>query len=316
MALLGLLVLGGCSSGRATASARQTGAVTASGPGAATVRLLPRSCLKGLSSLQPFAAGPAPRPLSAPLGHEILSRFAIFRREALPRDQPSAHELAGGKLARQLLEEYELASYYPAYVRELVRLPNGPRYYVVPAFARPEAVPSTNCLGRGVDRSALIEQERRRLVEPVYCLVEVGGRNAPTAGCEPFAALDASLRVFGASDFLRTPIVELVPDGVAEVRISYRGNHPVVAPVTENAFAFTPPPAPSSLRRALERLIPRLARPSRIVTLEWDEALRKTDPTRIEWLGRGGHLVRAIAPPAAASVAATSVGGLRAPIGG
>jgi hypothetical protein len=211
--VLGPVVLAGCSSGTAT---RTTTAQTSTS--AARVS----ACASQL--LEPRAA---PKPLRTPLPASILSSFAVFRRAAVASDQPPTHEPSGGQLADELLKEYELASYYPAYVRQLMRLPDGQRYFVVAAYARFEPVAAADCLSRGVDRRQLTEQQRRRAREPVYCLIELPADNTQGPGCEPFAAVDESARAFEASDYhAREATVEMVPDGVASVRILYRDHVP------------------------------------------------------------------------------------------
>lgn len=264
---------------------------------------------------------PVPKELATPLEAAILASFAIFRRPALPGDEPPG--LSPGGLRRELYEDYELSGYYPAYVRHPTGL-TGRRYFVIPAFGQPEAVPPAHCFRAGV-RHELVEQEHRRSVEPVYCIVEAGGNGqAPVPGCESFAQVDESYRAFQVSDFLGgEPTIELVPDGVAAVRIAYRAIAPIVAHVSENAFLLTPPPAPSTpLDTELKQLLHR-QRAKRIggaerrrLTIEYNSALRGTCPVRIEWLDSAGGLVRALSPPTAESSSATSVGDLRAPIEG
>jgi hypothetical protein len=238
----------------------------------------------------------------------------------LPSDKvPSADGLG-----RELYKDYELSSYHPAYVRQPTGLPGNRRYFVIPAFGRPEATPPSHCFPTG-ERRELVEQERRRLVEPVFCIIEVGtNRNAPVPGCEPFAQVDESFGAFHVSDFLGgEPTMELVPDGVASVRIIYQGTAPIVAHVSENAFVLTPPPTPNTrldtgLRRLLRRLFgKRLTKAERLrITIKYNNAFTGTYPTRIEWLNSAGGLVRALGPPTAESNSATSVGNLRAPLEG
>jgi hypothetical protein len=264
---------------------------------------------------------PGPKELSRPLETKILSSFAIFRRSALPSDGPP--RWAAGGLRRELYKDYELSGYYPAYVRRLTRLA-GRRYFVIPAFGQPEAVPPARCL-RAEVRHELVEQEHRRSVEPVYCIIEAGENGqAPVPGCEPFAQVYGSYRAFQASDFLsKESAVELVPDGVAAVRITYQATAPIIAHVSENAFLLTPPPTPNTLLDAeLRRLIHEQrgqhisSTVRRRITIEYNNALTGTYPTRIEWLDSTGKLVRALSSPTAESNSATSVGDLRAPIEG
>jgi hypothetical protein len=262
--------------------------------------------------------------LSAPLDATILSSFAIFRRPALPGDELSGLKPGGDGLDRELSKVYELSGYYPAYVRQLTRLPDGRRYFVIPAYGRSEAVVPARCLEGGVrERRALVEEQHRRLVEPVDCIIETGdGENAPPQGCEPFAAIDEGDRVFQSDALTREPTVELVPDGVASVRIAYRETPAIVVAVSENAFLFTPPPPTPRIEAELKRLEPAIVTTHlttaqrRRITLQWDKAVDETGPTRIEWLDSAGRLVRSLSPPTAESNSTTSVGNLNAPIEG
>jgi hypothetical protein len=275
---------------------------------------------------------PLPKALSTPLDAAILSSFAIFRRPPLQSDEPPELNLATGGLGHELYKAYKLSSYYPTYARQLTRLPDGQRYLVIPAYGRPEAVVPAHCLVGGVrERRALVEEQHRRLVEPVDCIIEVGGsENAPPQGCEPFAAVGEAGRVF-QPDLYKEPIVELAPDGVASVRIDYRETPAIVVAVSENAFLFTPPPPTPRVEAELKRLKRRMEpvivttdpataqRPTaqrRRITLQWDKTVDETEPTRIEWLDSAGRLVRALSPPAAESNSATSVGNLDAPLEG
>ena len=291
-----------------------------------------RECTRLSSSCIPpafrlFGPQPAlPKQLSTPLDATILSSFAIFRRPALPDDELSGLNPGGDGLNQELSKVYELSGYYPAYVRQLTRLPDGRRYFVIPADGRSEAVVPAHCLAGGVrERRALVAEQHRRLVEPVDCIIEVGGgENAPPQGCEPFAAVGEAGRVF-QPDLYKEPIVELVPDGVASVRIDYRETPAIVVAVSENAFLFTPPPPTPRVEAELKRLermepaiVPTTAqRPTarrRRITLQWDKTVDETEPTRIEWLDSAGRLVRALNPPTAESNSATSVGNLDAPV--
>ncbi len=263
---------------------------------------------------------PLPKELSTPLEATIRSSFAIFHRPALSSDVPPGLNPATGGLGRELYKDYELSSYYPAYVRQLTRLPDGRRYFVIPAFGRFEAVPPAHCFPAG-ERRELVEQEHRRLIEPVYCIIAVdGGGNAPLPRCEPFAAIDEGRPVFQSDALTKEPTVELVPDGVVSVRIAYRETPAIVVPVSENAFLFRPPPPTPRVEAELKRLEPAIVSTHlttaqrRRIALQWDKTVDETDPTRIEWLDNAGGLVRALSPPTAGSNSATSVGNLRAPL--
>jgi hypothetical protein len=252
----------------------------------------------------------------------ILSRFAIFRRSALSSDAIPGLKPGAGGLGRELSSFYELSSYYPAYVRQLTGLVDGRRYFVVPAYGRFETVPPAHCLPTSV-RRARVEEQRRRLVEPVDCIIEVGhGEMEGSGACEPFAAIDEGGRVFLSESVNREPIVELVPNGVASARITYREAPAITVSASNNAFMFTPPPLRPRVAAELKRLGAAIAGPHITMaerdrfTVQWDKVAHATSPTRLEWLDRAGRVVRAITAPAAGSASHTSVGGLRAPIGG
>lgn len=270
-------------------------------------------------SLRLFAPRPpAPTELASSLDPGLVATFGVFRRSAQPSDEPS---LAGGGLAEQLRSDYELAAYFPALVRRLARLPGGREYFVIPAFARPEAVPPARCSSASTHRQLVTEQQRRK-TDPVACFIESGeSRAAPAPGCEPVTQVDQQLRAFGVSDFVRTPAIEMVPDGVASVRVSYRDVTPFSVPVNENAFYLVPPPTPhNSVSARMKSLLPRISRSNTAqrdrAGAEWNRTFVYTLPTKIEWLDKGGAVVRVLTPPTPASIAATSLGQLLAPIEG
>jgi hypothetical protein len=245
------------------------------------------------------------------LGDAILSRFAIFRRSALPGDKPSRLTPEGGGLERELSKLYELSGYYPAYARELTVPSDGRRYFVIPAYGRSEAVVPAHCLVGGEhERRLLVEEQHRRLIEPVDCIIETrAGEELTPRGCEPFAAIDEGGRVLQAEALAKEPTVELVPDGVASVRIAFRETPTITEPVRENAFMFTPPSPSPRIASELRRLAPAIAGRNRRLIAKWDKTVEETDPTRLEWLNSVGRVIRVISRPAAG----TSVGNLLAP---
>jgi hypothetical protein len=259
---------------------------------------------------------PLPRPLSSSLSASLLSRFALFRRGPTRTDEPPLED----GLQSALFKSYELSGFYPAYARKLAVHAGGRAYFVVPAFARREAVPAAHCAS-ATERRIVSQEQRRRLVEPVYCILDVGGAaDSPVPGCEPFAQIGESARAFHVSDLLGEPTVELVPDGVAGVRIAYRARPAFVRDVRENAFVLTPPRSPrtrldTELMRLLhESLDEHLTRRRREQLTE--QAYAGTYPTKIEWLDSSGHAMRTLAPPPAEGSSKTSVGDLRAPVEG
>ncbi len=318
--LLSLLVAGtvalctGCGqSSKTSADGPRTAPAGAHGGGSSCVP--PRFLLSA-------SPPPLPKKVSTPLESGIAAHFAVFRRGPLGRDNPRDVDAASGALSHILGKYYELASYYSAYVRRLTASRGGPNF-VVPAFARPELVPPARCLPTGV-HAVRVEQQRRRAAEPVFCTIEASGSRTRPLGCEPFAQVDASLRAFHASDLLgREPIIEMVPDGVAWVRVTYGGTSPLTVPVVENAFEFTPPPAPhDQLTAYLRVLLPKLSgegvtSAGRLAaTKAWNRAFVGTYPIRIEWLDGSRKVIRSIGRPTQKTIAATDLGDLRAPLQG
>jgi hypothetical protein len=244
-----------------------------------------------------------PTELSSPLEAGILSRFAVLRRVALASDQIPALSPVGGEI------DGELVSYYPGYVRQLKVLPNGSRYFMIPGFAKSGSVPPARCLPASErrDRPALVEQEHKLATEPVYCIVEIGHESGGNQ-CEPFAEIEQSPRVFVPS-LSEAPIVELIPDGVASVRITYLGGSSLLAPVDENEYSFTMPAAVRA--RAKKRFTKDLRRLTRAkhktkaqkrrvleeLLAVLDKTLVEARPRKVEWLGSAGELLHSSTPP-------------------
>jgi hypothetical protein len=244
-----------------------------------------------------------PAELTSPLEAGIPSSFAVLRRAALPSDQIPALSPVGGEV------DGDLVSYYPGYVRQLKVLPDGSRYFLIPGFAKPKSVPPGACLpaSQRRDRPALVEQEHKLAVEPVYCIVATGHESSGTQ-CEPFAAIEQSPRVF-TPRLSEAPTVELIPDGVASVRITYLTGASVLAPVYENEYSFAIPTAVRAgadkhlkkVLRRLEKAKPTTKAQKRRVLDKFLLALAKTgvevEPRKVEWLDSSGGLLHSITPP-------------------
>lgn len=230
---------------------------------------------------------PVPRRLSGEPSAGALREFAIFRRPKQPRDEPPPDGLVKGRLGPTLAQDYPLSRYYPDYVRRLVGAGAG-GYFAVPAYARREAVPPAHCFGSARERQMEIEMQRRRLTEPVYCLIRDGADQHPNASaCEA-------------------------------LRISYRAAPSRVVGVTENVFVFKPPPPTARLEAEVKRLSvtpPAEPQPRRLEA-GYRRDVEQAQPTRVEWLDRGGDPIRTIEPPAPGTVAPTTVAIGRPPIGG
>lgn len=324
LGVLGLLLVGGCGGG----SSAHSGWLSPS-----------PSCFQvlGLSGLRP----PTLRALSGMSDPAILAHYALFRRPAQRADAPPSKALADRTLAHELARDFTLASWYPAEVRKLDGRTRA-RYFVIPAFGRREAVPSS-CRPARV-RRALLAQQRRRLTEPVACVIAVGAGGSTPHDCEPFAAIEAEADVF-ASGGVTDPIVSLVPDGVASLRISYRARAPITVPVAGNATVFTPPPLSEHVRALQDQAMRldvqwggcyrtvhtplvcgnphltkaqnhRLKNRLEHAHAAYQQALAASNPTQIDWLDAAGRVVRRLAPPTPAQLAAISLGNLRTPISG
>jgi hypothetical protein len=273
---------------------------------AATAPTRPASCRD--SSVVLFRPGDEhePNELVEPLAASVLANFAVLRRAALPSDQLPALNPAAQRLDDQL------ASYYPDAVRRVAALSDGSRFFVIPAREKATSIPPSRCLPKSLrsERPRLVEAQRKRAAEPVYCIVAVGSR-AGSSECVPFSEVDQSPRVFGSA-FAGAPTVDLVPDGVASVRIDYRRVAPILARVNENAFVFTPPKALTrQLSNAFQKVLSPVLHPGKTKRLTkaqkrhrekaaekaFENALLKAEPTRVEWLDGSGALVRRIDRP-------------------
>jgi hypothetical protein len=250
------------------------------------------------------AAESVPAELSSPLEAGILSRFALLRRAALANDQIPALSPVGAEVDDQLV------SYYPGYVRQVKVLPNGSRYFLIPGFVKPQSVPPAHCLPASErrERPKLVEQEHKLAAEPVYCIVGIG-HGSPANECEPFAQVEQSPRVF-APTISEEPIVELIPDGVSSVRITYATGSPLVAGVNENEYSFATPEAVRARgEKHLKKVLRHLkhakhatkAQQRRVLErflAAFEKTLVEAEPRKVEWLGAGGAVLRTITPPA------------------
>jgi hypothetical protein len=250
------------------------------------------------------AASSSPIAETSPLDPAVTAMFAVLRRPAGPEDQIP--------LFNNLSEDigYQLRSYLPAYIRQLARDPDGDRYFVIAGFPRGSEVPPAKCLPARVRRlrARLVEEERKRAQTPVYCIEKVSLRN-PGYGlslCRPFAAVQSGSRLI-EPDKSTSDVVELAPDGVASVRLSFVRGNVVSAPVANNAYSFTPP---QRLVRDVQRRLAPLRRrllqefrhhhhpapPFRRI-LKREIAIRdELRPRTVEWIAATGQVVRSFRP--------------------
>jgi hypothetical protein len=247
--------------------------------------------------LEPVELAGAPEPAA-------LSRFGALRRPAGPADQLPPLNRIGSRLG------LELASYYPAYIRQLVKVPNGSRYFLIPGLKRVPDLPPAQCLPKQ------LRHLRQPQPEPVYCVAGVGSdvRQLPRFGCQTLAEIETGgdlAEPYYSSSFQ----VDLVPDGVTTVRLVYRGGTVITAPVSENAFMFTPPRPPIARARAALKRLERTfelegghkskhrrltkrqrQRRARAAIKLLDRVLGELPPKQVQWLDAGGHVLRSFRP--------------------
>ncbi len=250
-----------------------------------------------------------PGSLEAP----VLGAFGVFRRPQQPSDQLPPVNPAGAEL------EGELSGYYSSEIRQVASLPDGRRFFVIPGLPRAFKAPPLGCFPKSVRKrlAKIFEEERKRQTEPRYCVIETGPRRGVASSeCAAFADVASSQLIFSLSFLGSTTSAVLVPDGVASVRIVGPGTRRVQIPVSENAYLYTPP---RGLVVAQVRMLRRLFKQTpkhptkaqrkslyrRIERVVHTIAL-KTEPSKVEWLGPGGVLVRSISrPPLAGGARAT-----------
>jgi hypothetical protein len=248
-----------------------------------------------------------PTPVSEPFDPAVTGMFAVLRRSSGVEDQippinPLAEDLG-----------YQLRSYYPAEIRQLARDADGERYFLIPGYKRGFAIPPAKCLPKGLRhlRARFVEEQHQREIQPNYCLEDIGPHRSSYFGanCLPFSAIQTGEDLLGASAS-RTDVIELAPDGVATVRLTYRSGDVVNAAVSGNVYSLTPPQAP--IRQALKELRPleihrahlterqREAR-TRALFRRAEQLFVRLVPQTVGWIDATGATIRSFSPPAHAA---------------
>ncbi len=255
--------------------------------------------------------------LPGPLEPAIAGSFAVLRRATGPEDQlpqlnPVEEELRS-----------ELAGYYPESVRQLLRFPDGRRYFLVVGLPQIVAVPPAACLPAQLRarRRSLVEQQQARAKVPVYCVATVGEASSFSlislfqgGACHSFKGI---YRAEGpaANAFSTSLVVEIVPDGVAAVRLGYRDGMAITATVSEDVYAYTPPRdlvrhAESVLARSFASppskhlsKSQRKRRERRLIRLI-ERTFAQLVPAKVQWLGPSGQVLRTMTPSGASSAPA------------
>jgi len=246
----------------------------------------------------------APTASSGPFLPAVTASFAVLRRASLPEDVPPPINPLGEDLG------YRLGSYFPDEIRQLNRDAEGDRYFLVPGFERGFSVPPARCLPKDLRkrRAKLVAEQRKQEVEPVYCIEDVGPRRPRYAGatCQPFSAIQTG-ETLAATAASRTDVVELAPDGVATVRLSYRGGEAINAAVTSNSYSFTPPQRPiKAALLAVRKLVAKARHVSQRQRIAQERSfLKRVEriaasliPQTVQWLDAAGTTIRSFAPSA------------------
>jgi hypothetical protein len=243
-----------------------------------------------------------PAASSEPFDPASTAMFAVLRRPSLTQDLPPPINPFGEDLS------YALRSYFPNEIRQLEQDAEGERYFLVPGFERGFPVPPARCLPKRLRRreAKLIAEQRRRELEPAYCIEDVGPRRPRYAGasCQPFSAVQTGERL-AATAASRSDVIELAPDGVATVRLLYRGGQVVTAAVSSNSYSFTPPQRPireavvaiGHLVAKVRHLSERQRRAVERSLLKRTERLAATlIPKTVQWLDGAGNTIRDFTP--------------------
>jgi hypothetical protein len=289
--------------------------VTSAAAAGRRIVALSRSCsnITGLQTGTPTA-------LTEPLDPALLTSFAVLRRPAGPQDALPPINSLGEALS------FQLRGYLPAYIRLLAEGAGGEHYFLVPGFARAFRVPPARCLPRALRRvrARLVAEQRKRESEPVYCIAAVGPsspRNGAGEQCLPFSTVQSGAGLI-ATETSTSPVVDLVPDGVATVRLTYRSGEVISAAVSNNAFTFTPPQGP--ITKTLERLkregreLERMyhlskrqqARLEQAYTKLLQATIGRLPPKTVQWLGAGGQPIRSFSPHSEHEGSLISIGAL------
>jgi hypothetical protein len=242
----------------------------------------------------------------------VLSSYGVFRRPQRSADLLPPVNPAGAEL------EDELSGYYASEIRQVAALPDGGRFFVIPGLPRVLNPPPLRCFPKSLRKgiAKIVEEERKRQTEPRYCVIEMGARRGLSSSeCVAFAEVASARRIFSFSLFRSPTTAMLVPDGVASVRIVGPGNREKTIPVSENAFLYS---APHDLvleqRRLLHRVLtrkspkhPTKAQRQQLYRLI-DRTVRaialRTEPSKVEWLGPGGAVIKSISRPQAGDAVA------------
>lgn len=250
-----------------------------------------------------------PVPLAGAPDAAVLGSYAVLRRAQMPSDELP--------MLAQFAPQLGLARYYPEEIRRIATVAGGRSVYLIPGFPPLARVPPARCLPaaeRGARRQ-LLERAAARAAEPNYVIVSVLARRGETE-------LEGTRRRFVdvalgggplSGAFATKPTLDLVPDGVAAVRVHRAIGEPSTAPVSENAYDTTPPAALrarvqallkaplASIRHLLSLRHPSAAQRRRLLRDYAHSLVRSIQllrPREVEWLDGEGRVLRSFVPRA------------------
>jgi hypothetical protein len=248
-----------------------------------------------------------PVEISGALDPSVIAQYGVLRRAATAADALPPLNRFGSEV------EGEIGSYYPSYIRRLAVLPTGTRYFLVSGLPKLVTLPPARCLPK-VERAKLpkiVALEHRLAAEPVYCIGTVGtlGSEHGEVNCARYSAVSTGAGL-AESEYAEGPHLELVPDGVASVRLTFHGSPPLVAAVSENAYMFTTPGSSigllsARLRKDEKKLIKHERHPDKKelrAALKLIQDLGKERIPKVEWLGAEGKTIKAFTPRAEESL--------------
>lgn len=231
----------------------------------------------------------------------LLAILGVLRRPQLPSDIPPPSRL----------QDPALQGVEVAYERLLARTAHGERFYLIPAFFAPPAIPTTGCKPPLSPAELHAQQtlQQQAVQHPRFLLMiseltadgaPAGGGGAASTAAQILAGVGLSSS-FGGGGSGRYEnesgtLEGLVPDGVASVELDYRHRPSRALPVTGNFFFLSVSgrvrrPALASSPNGLP--VPRLPQfPPR------SGPLAPIAPIEIVWHDAHGAVIRSIRQPA------------------
>lgn len=217
---------------------------------------IPVACRSFIRELRtrPRVEGSVPAPVRA--------RFGVFRRAQRPEDVPPAQSGLRDAVTGPFV------SYDPESVRRLGVVPGG-TIYIVSGRSSPARI-SAECrrASSAAQRRALQATAGEIPSGPGYCLLEYAPYSLSRESCGSYTAAEQGAIPGSDSDGRSTNYLDLVPDGVGGVTLTYERPQPPVSLTIAGNLASGLAPAgftsvgpalaehPSRLRRFLERSLP------------------------------------------------------------